>query len=251
MTEWIGGRNAVYETLTAGRRQVHRLRMAEGVEQAGRLAQVLALCRSENVSVETVPRSSLDPLAEGHQGVALETGGYPYADLEQILAWVQQAGEPAFLLLLDSLQDPQNFGALLRTAESVGVHGVLLPYRRTASVTPAVVKASSGASEHLLIGQANLARAMARMKEQGIWLLGLVSGGEGQPPAGVRFDLPLGVVVGNESQGMRRLVRESCDMLLTLPMRGRVDSLNAAVAGSVALFLAWQARGFPGAEPLT
>jgi 23S rRNA (guanosine2251-2'-O)-methyltransferase len=173
---------------------------------------------------------------------------YPYADLSQILELAKQRNEQALVLILDTLKDPQNLGTLIRTGELVGVHGLVLPLRRTATVTPAVVNASSGASEHLLICQANLAQTITQLKENGIWVVGLEGGEEAQPPDKVDLGGPLAVVVGSESEGMRHLVKTSCDFLLQLPMRGRIDSLNAAVAGSVALYLIWQARGFKGAK---
>lgn len=248
MREWIGGRNPVYETLRAGRRQCFRLRLAERVEEKGRLEDILKLARSKNMPVERVPRIQLDELVPGHQGVALEASGYPYSTLGEILELARRKGEAPFILVLDTLQDPQNLGSLLRTAEATGVHGVVLPLRRTASVTPAVVHASSGASEHLLIAQANLAQAILSLKEAGAWVVGLESGPEGLPPEQVRLDGSLVLVVGGEAEGMRALVRKSCDWLLRLPMRGQVESLNAAVAGSIALYLAWQARGFSGRD---
>jgi len=148
------------------------------------------------------------------------------------------------LLILDTLQDPQNLGTLLRTAEVVGVHGVLLPFRRTATVTPAVVNASSGASEHLLVTQVNLAQAITSIKEQDVWVIGLESGPDAQLLEKKALRGPLALVIGAEGEGMRSLVRKSCDQLLRLPMRGRIESLNAAVAGSIALYLAWEARGY-------
>jgi 23S rRNA (guanosine2251-2'-O)-methyltransferase len=159
-----------------------------------------------------------------------------------MLNLAKERGEAPFILILDALQDPQNLGTLLRTAEAVGVHGVLLPLRQTATITPAVVTASSGASEHLLVGQSNLAQAMDILVENNLWLIGLDGGPESQPLEQVNLKGPLGLVVGNEGQGMRRLVREKCDVLLRLPMRGNIESLNAAVAGSVALYLALGAR---------
>lgn len=246
MKEWITGRNPVYETLQAGRRQFFRLQIAEGVAEKGRLDEILTLSRMANIPVERVPRKQLESLDAGHQGVALQVSGYRYCDLIDILEGASRHQEPPLVLILDTLQDPQNLGTLLRTAEIVGVHGVLLPYRRTATVTPAVVSASSGASEHLLINQTNLAQAIEVLKEEGIWVIGLDSGSEAQVADKVRLDGALALVVGNEGEGMRRLVRESCDLLMRLPMRGEIDSLNAAVAGSVALYLAWQARNFAG-----
>lgn len=249
--EWIVGRNPVYELLRAGRRQAVRLQVAKGVEEKGRLRDILVLAKEAGVRIEWLPRQQVESLGENTQGVALQAGEFPYSDLVEILEQATGQQEAPFLLLLDTLQDPQNLGSLLRTAEIVGVHGVLLPYRRTATVTPAVVSASSGASEHLLIAQVNLAQAIDQLKEHDVWVMGL----EGKPeqpglearfPDQVRLDGPLALVVGNEGSGMRSLVRKSCDLLLRLPMRGEIDSLNAAVAGSVALYLAWQARGYSG-----
>jgi 23S rRNA (guanosine2251-2'-O)-methyltransferase len=246
MREWIVGRNPVYEVMRAGRRHAFRVSIAEGAQEKGRLAEIRQIAATRKIPVERVPRQRLDGLGEGHQGAAVEVNGYPYSDLAAIQALAARRGEPPFLLLLDALQDPQNLGALLRTAEITGVHGVLLPLRQTATITPAVVSASSGASEHLLVAQANLAQAIAGLKEAGVWVIGLESGPEAQPPGHVRLDGPIALVVGSEGQGMRALVRDSCDLLLRLPMRGKIESLNAAVAGSIALYLAWQARGFAG-----
>jgi len=246
MKEWLFGRNAVYETLQARRRQMFRLRIAQGAEEKGRLAEIIQMAAGWKLPVERVARASLDHLGAGHQGVALEASDYPYSTLLDILALANRRGEPPFILILDVLQDPQNLGTLLRTAEGIGMHGVLLPFRHTATVTPAVVNASSGACEHLLLAQMNLAQAIAQLKEENIWVIGLDAGADAQPLEKVRLDGPLALVVGSEGSGMRELVRKSCDVLLRLPMRGRVESLNAAVAGSIALYLAWQARGFGG-----
>lgn len=244
MKEWIYGRYAVYETLRAGRRKAHRLRTAEGVQPSPQLQQALQLAKQQKIPVEQVARRELDGLNANHQGVALQADEYPYAHLGQLLEKASNSSAPPFFLILDTLQDPQNLGTLLRTAEAVGVHGVILPQRRTATVTPAVVNASSGACEHLLIAQHNLAQAIDELKRANIWVIGLEGGPDGQPVAQVRLDGALALVVGSEGEGMRRLVRESCDVLLSLPMRGQIASLNAAVAGSIVLYLAWQARKF-------
>jgi len=242
MKEWLYGRNPIYEVLRAGRRQVYSLKVAKGAQEKGRLAEVISICRSQNIRVSYVSRQELDQIDRNHQGLVLQTGDYPYADLQDILDLAAERREAPFLLLLDTLQDPQNLGTLLRTAEAVGVHGVLLPYAHTATITPAVVSSSSGASEHLLVAQANLAQAINLLKEQDVWIIGL-DGGEGsQPPERVNLQGGLALVVGSEGEGMRRLVRERCDLLMRLPMRGQIESLNAAVAGSVALYLALAAR---------
>lgn len=243
--EWLYGRNPVYEALRANRRVFKRLRVAEGAQARGRLADLITLARQQKLPVEEVKRSVLDALTVNHQGVALEAGPYPYSDLVEMFAAAEERRQPPFFLLLDALQDPQNLGTLLRTAEAVGVHGILLPLAHTATITPAAVSASSGASEHLRVGQANLAQTIRSLQENDVWVVGLAGEeASAQPPAQLRLDGALALVVGSEGEGLRRLVRESCDVLLSLPMRGQIESLNAAVAGSVALYLAWQARNW-------
>lgn len=240
MKEFIYSRNAVYETLRARRRQVFEIQIAEGVQEKGRIEQIAGLAREQKVKVTRVPRGRLDKVHANHQGVAAEVGGYPYSDVIEILE--RAAGELPFVLILDSLQDPQNFGTLLRTGEVVGVHGVIIPLARTVEVTPAVVNASSGASEHLLIAQSNLSQAMDALREADVWLVGLDQHGM-QAEAGSRhLRGAVGLVVGSEGEGLHELTRKKCDILLKLPMRGEIESLNAAVAGSVALYLAYLAR---------
>jgi 23S rRNA (guanosine2251-2'-O)-methyltransferase len=251
--EILIGRNPVLESLRAGRRLARRLLLTDGVREEGIVAEIAVAARSARIDIERVPKSELDRLAQhsNHQGVALETGDYPYAGVSEILAAAAQSEEPPFLLILDLLQDPQNVGTLLRTAEGVGVHGIVLQRRRAVGVTPAVVNASSGAVEHLLVAQeTNLTRTMVQLKADGVWLYGLEATDEAAVYAETDLSGPLGLVVGSEGKGLRRLVRETCDMLIRLPMRGRVESLNAAVAGSVALYAVWQQRQFQGASCL-
>jgi 23S rRNA (guanosine2251-2'-O)-methyltransferase len=243
MKEFIYGRNPVFETLRAKRRDIFRLQIAEGVQEKGKLAEMLQLSQQRQIPVERVPRARLDKLSDSHQGVALEVSGYPYAALDDVLENAQKRGEPLFVLILDTLQNPQNLGTLIRTAEAVGVHGVVIPSHRAAGVTPAVVSASAGASEHMLVAQSNLAQTIADLKEAGAWVVGLDQNGD---LVGVSHDSPLqgalAIVVGNEGEGIRSLVKSKCDFLLRLPMQGQIESLNAAVAGSVALYLAYLAR---------
>jgi 23S rRNA (guanosine2251-2'-O)-methyltransferase len=242
MKEFIYSRNAVYETLRARRRDVFRLQVADGVQEKGRMAEILQMAKERKIPILRAPRSGLDKIHPAHQGAVLEASAYPYQDLSDILDLAKQRGEPPFILILDTLQDPQNLGSLLRTAEAVGVHGALLPLARAAEVTPAVVNASSGAVEHLLVAQANLAQAIETLREANVWTVGLDEGPESRAPSEVRFDGGLALVVGSEGEGIRPLVRSKCDFLLRLPMQGKVESLNAAVAGSVALYLAYLAR---------
>lgn len=238
------GRNPVLETLRAGRRELHRLILQEGLDPDPSIDQLKALAGDLALKVEILPRQDLDRQGRNHQGVQLDAGPYPYADLPEVLHLAQERGEPALILLLDQLKDPQNFGTLLRTAEAVGVHGVVLPVRHSVGVTPAVVSASSGASEHLRIVRANLAQAIKSLKEEGIWFAGLERSEEAQSLEVADLGGPMGLVVGSEGSGIRPLVRDSCDFMITIPMRGNVDSLNASVAGSLALYRIWEARGF-------
>ena len=244
MREWIYGRNPVNEVLRAGRRQVFRLLVVEGAQSKGLLADILDHCSKNNIPVESATRAELDRCQPGNQGLLLEVSAYPYVALTDIFERSQQRAESPLILVLDSLQDPQNLGTLLRTAEAVGVHGVLLPLRRTAAVSPAVVNASSGASEHLLVTQVNLAQAIKTMQDRDIWVIGLESGPEAQLLDKNALRGSLALVIGAEGQGMRSLIRKSCDQLFHLPMRGSIESLNAAVAGSIALYLAWETRAF-------
>lgn len=242
MKEFIYSRNAVYETLRAKRRQVFSIEIAEGAQEKGRLAEILKLAKEQKVKVTHTPRGRLDKIHENHQGVIAEVGGYPYVEVVDILDHASEKSELPFVLILDSLQDPQNFGTLLRTAEAVGVHGVIIPLARTVEVTPAVVNASSGASEYMLIAQSNLSQAIDALKDAETWIVGLDQHGV-QVEAGSRhLRGALGLVIGSEGEGLHDLTRKKCDILLKLPMRGEIESLNAAVAGSVALYLAYLAR---------
>ena len=243
MKEYIYSRNAVYETLRAQRRDVFRIQVSEGAQEKGRLKEILDLATQRRIPVERVQRGRLDKVHEHHQGVAAEVGDYPYSDLLDILEDARSKNEPPFLLLLDSLNDPQNFGTLLRTAEVVGVHGVVIPLAHTVEVTPAVVNASSGASEHLRVARSNLAQTIDALKAENIWVVGLDQNGETIGEKTRRhLTGSLGLVVGSEGEGIRQLTRSKCDIILQLPMRGKIESLNAAVAGSVALYLAYLSR---------
>lgn len=251
MAEFLYGHWAVMEALRAGRRQLEQLLITETVEEKGLVADIIAKANERGVNVRRVPRRIIDDLASGanHQNTVLRVGPYPYADIENAFELAQKRGEKPFFLLLDLLKDPQNVGVLLRVADSVGVHGVIMQERRSVSVTPAVVNASSGAVEHLQFIQiTNLVNAMKDLKSQDVWLVGFEAGPDIPPIDRTNLNMSVGIVLGSEGEGMRRLVRETCDMLLSLPMRGHVASLNVATVGSVALYSAWQARGWQGWE---
>jgi 23S rRNA (guanosine2251-2'-O)-methyltransferase len=246
MGEILCGRQPIYETLRAARRKVHKVLLAQGVKTGGIIGQILSLANKAGVAVQKVERRDLDRLGGevNHQGLAAEVSGYPYVYLDALLEGTAGADEPPFLLLLDHLQDPQNLGSLLRTADAVGVHGVVVPGRRAAGVTPAAVRASAGAAEHVRVAQvANLVQAMNVLKEAGVWLVGLEAIPQAQLYTQADLSGPVGLVVGSEGAGLARLVRKTCDFFIRLPMQGQVGSLNAAVAGAIALYEAGRQRG--------
>jgi 23S rRNA (guanosine2251-2'-O)-methyltransferase len=242
--ELLYGRHAVLEALRAGRRRVTRVLLVEGVKSGGTVAEIIAAARVRGCPVLEAPRPTMERAGPvNHQGVIAEAGPYPYADAEALIAG---PGPEPLLLLLDHLQDVQNLGTLLRTAEAMAVTGVLLPDRRSAEITPAVVNASAGAVEHLKIGRvANLVQAADRLKTHEVWVAGLDASPEAVPLAAADLKGPLALAVGAEGAGLSRLLREHCDWLLAIPMYGMVGSLNAAVAGSIAVTAARMARGAP------
>jgi 23S rRNA (guanosine2251-2'-O)-methyltransferase len=243
------GRRAVLETLRAARRRIYRLWL-EGENNApapsGIIAEIVEAAQAANVPTRTIKGGLFDKLAQQNahtQGVALEVAEYPYVEVADILSRSKERGEEPFLLILDHVQDPQNLGTLIRTAEAMGVHGIILPDRRAAGITPAVTNSSAGAVERMLVAQVtNLNRTIEQLKERNIWIAGLDSDPETPLIDNRMISGSLAVVVGSEGSGLSRLTREKCDFLLRLAMVGEVESLNAAVAGSIVLYLARQTR---------
>jgi len=248
MTELLTRRNTVLEALNGRRREIFRLWLQQGLDR--KFTQpIFDAAKTRGIPIQTADKTKLSQMAQdsSHQGVVLEVGPFPYADVDEMLALAAERGEKPFLLLLDLLHGPQNIGALLRTAEICGVHGVILQDRRAPDITPAVAEYAVGATEHLLIAQVvNLVHSMKQLQAKGVWLVGLDMADTAQTLSDVDLNLPIGLIVGHEGQGLRRLVGETCDIILQLPMRGHVESLNAAVAGSIALYAAWAARGYEG-----
>ena len=242
MKEWITGRNPVYEVLSAHHRDSFRVMVADGVKVEGKLAQILDLAKKYRLPVTKVSRKQLDQMGENHQGVALEAAGYNYSDIHEIIKAAQKREEPLFVLLLDMIQNPQNLGTLVRTAAAVGMHGIIIPQAKAAGVTPAVVHASVGSTEHIRIAQMNLSQALDILHKEGLWIIGLEGGDGTQLVHPKRLLGPLGIVVGNEGEGLRQLTRKACDELAALPMAGQIESLNAATAGSVMIYLAYMKR---------
>src|SRR6266487_2113421 len=247
MPDYVWGRNPILETLRSTR-QVKRILLADGQRDAPAIAAILQEAERRHIPIENVSRQRLDQLSQGavHQGCLAVVEERKYATLEQILTYAGQKDEDPFLLILDAIQDVNNLGSLLRSAEAVGVHGVVIPLHHAAEVNATVVKTSAGASEHLLIAQeTNLTHVIDFLKKKNIWVIGLDSETKMEYD---KADLtgPLALVVGNEGRGISRLVREHCDVLIRLPMRGYISSLNAAVAGSIALYEALRQRSHQG-----
>jgi 23S rRNA (guanosine2251-2'-O)-methyltransferase len=248
MSELNYGRRAVLETLRANRRRIFRLWVEgdEGQPVKDVMAEILAEAEAIRAPVRFGVGGLFKKLKDeglNAQGVALEVGDYAYARVEECLALAKERGEPPLLLLLDQVQDPQNLGTLVRTAENLGVHGLIIPKNRAAGVTPAVSNASAGAVEHLLVAQVtNLNRTIDELKKEGVWVAGLEDTPDAQALADAPLDGAIALVVGSEGSGLSRLTREKCDFLVRLPMHGRIASYNAAVAGSIALYVARSKR---------
>lgn len=237
MTDWIGGRRPVAEALSAGR-GAHRLIVSRSARPNPELRAILAAARAASVPVESMAGDRLARLAgfDGHQGVLLEVEPRRWADVAEILARAAAAGHDPLLLVLEHLQDPVNFGALLRSAEAAGVDGVIFPERGAAPLSGAAVKASAGASEHLLLAQvASLGETLNALAERGVRL---VAADQNAPRTAWETDLrgPLAVIVGSEGSGLSGAIRRRCDVLVRFPMSGHVASLNAGVAGALLLF---------------
>lgn len=249
MPEFIYGHWPIMESLRAGRRQFEQLVIADRTDEKGLVGEIITTARERGVPIQKMPRRILDDIANGanHQGTILRVSGYPYVELEDILQTAKDRNEKPFILILDLLKDPQNVGTLVRVSDAVGIHGIVMQDRRGVSVTSSVVAASSGAIEHLNVAQVtNLVSAMKTLKDNDVWLVGMDVGPNVPPLDKTDLNMSIGLVMGSEGEGMRRLVRDTCDLLVTLPMRGLVGSLNVATAGSVALYAAWQARGWDG-----
>lgn len=242
MCAYLAGRHAVLEALRA-RQRVRRILVDEEARASQRsLTEVLEAASRAQIPVEWTARGRLDAIHPRHQGVAAEIDAFAYTPFHDLKTRVQGTAGNALVLVLDRLQDPQNVGSLLRTALAVAVTGVVIPERRAAEITPAVVRSSAGAVEHLTVSRVpNTVRALAELRALGVWIAGL-DAHDGKPYDEVDLTGPLALVVGSEGSGLSRLVRETCDFLIHLPMAGHSESLNASVAGSIALYHVYRLR---------
>ena len=232
----IEGRNAVIEALRAGR-AIDKIFIAKG-EVDKTLGHIASKAREAGIVVVEADRRKLDAMSvtHAHQGVVAQSAVREYATIEQLLARAEEKGEPPFLVACDEISDPHNLGAILRTAECVGAHGVLIPKRRSAGLTATVDKASAGAAEHLPVARvANMASALRELKEKGLWIYGTAADGE-SPLWETDFSGPVCLVIGSEGEGMSRVVAEQCDFRVSIPMHGRIGSLNASAAAAVVMY---------------
>ena len=235
----LAGRNPIREALRAGR-PVEKLLVASG-ELSGAAQEIVGMARQAGAVVQQVDRSRLDQLYPAHQGMLAYVAAAPYAQVEDMLAAAAAKGEAPFLILLDGITDPHNLGAIVRSAECAGAHGVVIPERRAAGLTPAAAKAAAGALNHMLVARVkNLNRVIDELKEKNIWVVGTAMDGEDA----LKADLggPIALVIGSEGEGVARLTLEKCDRTVSLPMMGRIESLNASVAAGILMYQVVRAR---------
>ena len=237
----VMGRNAVREAIKSGR-SIDRILVVKELD--GSLREVIGLARDRNLQIREVDRSKLDemcmPFGHGgkpgnHQGIIAQVPGVEYCDISDILDVAKERNEKPFIILLDGVEDPHNLGSIIRSAECAGAHGVIIPKRRSASVTASACKASAGAVEYMKVARvSNLGGAIDRLKDEGLWIAGADMAGTAMDKADLKG--AVGLVIGSEGEGMSRLIKEKCDFLVSIPMAGRIDSLNAAVAAAVLMF---------------
>lgn len=238
----IVGRNPVMEALKQGR-EIDTLYIKHG-EQEGSVKKIIFMAKEKKIQIKEVDRSRLDVMSEGvaHQGVAAWVSDYRYHDLDQVLNEVLGRGEAPFFVVLDEVEDPHNLGAIIRTAEGAGVHGVIIGKRRSAQVNATVEKTSAGAISYLpVIRVSNVMQAIERLKKENIWVYALDMTGGSYMDSDLRGGIAL--VVGNEGRGISRLIKERSDHLISIPMKGKVDSLNASVAASILMYEVLRQRG--------
>ena len=235
----LSGRNPIREAIKSGR-DIEKLLVAKG-DLSGSAREIVAMAKEARIPVQEVERVRLDEITRNHQGMLAFASAYQYATVDDMLAEAKEKGEDPFLILLDGITDPHNLGAIIRTAECVGVHGVIVPERRSVGLTPAAVKASAGAVEHVKVARVgNLTRTLADLKKAGLWIAAAVTEGEDFQKADLKG--PLAIVIGSEGEGISRLVLEHCDRSVSLPLKGKIGSLNASVAAGILMYAVLAAR---------
>lgn len=236
----LAGRNPIREAIKAGR-TMEKILVAKG-ELSGSAREIVAKAREAGIVVQEVERARLDAIYPSHQGMLAFTSAASYSTVEEILDLAEERGEDPFVVLLDGITDPHNLGAVIRTAECCGVHGVIVPERRSVGLTPAAVKAAAGATEYMKVAKVtNLNRTLELLKERGLWVTGADMAGEPYDKADLTG--PMALVIGAEGEGISSLVLKNCDRTVSLPMKGKIESLNASVAAGVLMYAVMSARG--------
>ncbi|WP_324659813.1 23S rRNA (guanosine(2251)-2'-O)-methyltransferase RlmB [Bacillus cereus] len=240
-SEYIIGRNPVIEALRSGR-DINKIWIAEGAAK-GQVQIVLALAKENKIILQHAPKKKLDQLVEGnHQGVIAQVAAYQYAELQDLFKVAEKRNEDPFFLILDEIEDPHNLGSIMRTADATGAHGIIIPKRRAVGLTASVAKASTGAIEYIPVARVtNLSRTIDELKERGLWIAGTDAKGK-TDYRNLDGTMPIGLVIGSEGKGMSRIIGEKCDFLITLPMIGKVTSLNASVAASLLMYEVYRKR---------
>ncbi|MGN0568173.1 MAG: 23S rRNA (guanosine(2251)-2'-O)-methyltransferase RlmB [Acutalibacteraceae bacterium] len=237
----IVGRNAVMQALESGR-TIDSVTVAEG-QRGGQAAKIIEICREKKIPVKYADSRKLDKLCGGaaHQGVAAFAAAHDYAELDDIFNLAQSRGESPFIVICDGLEDPHNLGAILRTAEAAGVHGVIIPKRNSVTLNYTVAKTSAGAIEYVpVVKVTNIAGTIDTLKDRGVWVFGADM--DGTPWTELDFTGSAALVIGSEGRGLSKLVREKCDFIASLPMKGKINSLNASVAAGILMFEASRQR---------
>lgn len=241
MDNLIVGRNPIREAIKSGR-ELERILVQRG-ELSGSAREIIAKAREQHIVVQEVDKARLDAIYPAHQGMIAYASAAAYSSVEDILALAEQRGEPPFIIALDGITDPHNLGAIIRTAECVGAHGVIFQQRRSVGLTPAAVKAAAGAAEYMRVARVvNIARTLSELKKRNIWVVGADM--DGQKLRDTDLSGAVALVIGAEGEGISRLVGEECDLKVALPMRGHIQSLNASVAAGVLMYAVSAARGY-------
>ncbi len=243
MVEVITGRNPVLEALRAGR-PIQKILLARNISRHSIIAEIVHLAQSKGIPVEYMPSEAFREykVTVRHQGIIAYTAVKAYHSLEDLFRISREKGEPPLYCILDGMEDPQNLGAILRTAEASGTHGVIIRTRRAVGLTDAVARASAGAIEYLPVARvANIAQTIVRLKEKGIWIIGVDPVGR-EDYRRADFAVPVAIVVGGEGKGISELVKKRCDYLISIPMRGKISSLNASVAAALVMYEAFHQR---------
>ncbi len=237
MSNQIEGKNSILEALKTNH-PIDKILISKDIGRHSTIAEILHLSKQRGVPLIYIEKSKLDNIGQtkSHQGIIAYVPEKEYVEVEDILSLAKKKNEQPFIIILDSIEDPHNLGAILRSAEATGAHGIIIPKRRSVGLTPTVAKTSAGAIEYMSVAKvANLSNAISKLKKQNIWVIGIESEGK---TSYIKFDfkMPIAIVIGSEGKGISRLVKENCDELLSIPMKGKITSLNASVAAAVVMY---------------